>query len=757
MSDWYLGSSESGDRVQLDGDDLTTHGVIVGMTGSGKTGLGVICLEEALLAGVPVIAIDPKGDMGNLALVFPGGRAEDFAPWVPADADPAEVAERWTAGLTGSGIAGDRLEALASSPVSIYTPGGSAGLPLGMLGSLTPPTGSDPESIRDEARALVSSLLLMAGLDADPVADPEHVLLATLVERAWVAGRTIDLGGLIAEVIDPPMRKLGVFETDRFLPPDDREALALRLNTIVASPTAAAWMHGAPFDVDALTSPVDGRPPATVISIAHLDDASRQFVVATILAKVVTWARRQAGTDRLRLLVYMDEVFGFAPPSAAPPSKEPILTLMKQGRAHGVGMLLATQNPMDLDYKAMSNAGTWLIGRLQTERDRARIVEGMRSAAGTTDADALGELIGGLEQRRFVLHRTRADQPTTFSTRWAMSYLAGPLDAVGLERLTPNRPESDIPSPDADDDSVEVPPAVADGTPTSWAHPSAPWLDRIPTAGAGDRWRAGTAARVALRFDDRHAGVEHHEEWEAVWPVAPPATDPGTGIAVDHDDRDFATEPPRVARYELPDAPIDTAAYWRTLRSSIVAALVAGRQLSISKNVGLGLYGRVGEGAADFAARCRAVAEEGADAELAALKDRYTARVRTARERLRAAESKASSVAVELEADQADELVAGIGDLLGAFAGGRSGSAALRRAARRRSEATRNEQRLTAAEDTVAARLADIDAIEADLAEDVERITAEWDEKATAIEEVAIGLERDDVRVLDLRLVWLPA
>jgi hypothetical protein len=724
------------------------------MTGSGKTGLGIILLEEALLAGVPVLAIDPKGDMGNLALVFPGGSASEFAPWVGRDADPADVARRWSDGLASSGIGPDRLAELAASPVSVYTPGSDDGLPMGMLGSLAPPSGGDAESIRDEARALVSSLLLMSGIDADPVADPEHVLLATLVERAWVADLPLDLPGLIGQVLAPPMRKLGVFELDRFLPPSDREALALRLNSLLASPTAAAWSTGSPFDVDALTEPVDGRPPATVVSIAHLDDASRQFVVATILAKVVTWARRQPGTDRLRLLVYMDEVFGYVPPTASPPSKAPILTLLKQGRAHGVGMLLATQNPMDLDYKAMSNAGTWFVGRLQTERDQARIIEGLRP--GVADVAGLGDLITGLEQRQFVLHRTRADVPTTFSTRWAMSYLAGPLDAVGLARLTPDRPAAPEPVVEADDDTVGIPPAVADATPVAWAAPSTPWLGQVGGDADGSRWRAGVAARIGLRFDDRHAEVEHTEEWEAVWPKAPPAGDPGTGVAVDHDARDFLDTAPDGAIYELPDEPVDSAAYWRTLATSIVDSLVAGHRVTIHKNPGLSIYSRIGESEEDFAARCAHEAERGADADLAKLKDRYASRIRTAKERLRTAEARAASLSSDLELDRDDELIEGVGDLLGAFAGGRSGSAALKRAARRRSETARTGQRLAAAEDTVAARLDDIVAIEDDLATDVERITAEWESRAGDIEDFEVGLERDDVHVLDLRLVWLP-
>ncbi|MEX1288158.1 MAG: DUF87 domain-containing protein [Acidimicrobiia bacterium] len=765
---WHLGAGPTGESVGIDGDDLTTHGVIVGMTGSGKTGLGIICLEEALAGGIPVLAIDPKGDLGNLALVFPDLRPDDFEPWVdPPDGTDrrdaaAEAAEAWRSGLEASGIGRDRLATVAASPVTIHTPGSESGRPMNLLGSFSPPVADDAEAARDEARALVSSVLLMAGIDADPVADPRHVLLAAIVEAAWAAGDALDLERLIARVLDPPMRKLGVFEVDRFIGPGRREELALRLNALIASPSASSWMVGDPLDIDHLLAPVDGRPPARIVSIAHLDDASRQFVVATVLAKVVSWARRQPGTDRLRALVYMDEVFGFAPPSAMPPAKQPILTLLKQGRAHGVGLLLATQNPMDLDYKAMSNAGTWLIGRLQTERDQARVLEGMRSVTGDLDLDELSTTIAGLRKRQFVLHATRRTEPVVLDTRWAMSYLAGPLSTEGLDRLTVDgaggRPEpvESPPSTDLEDDEVAVPPAVADGVPVSLVAPTAPWLTSVGGDPTGRRLVAAVAARVAMHFDERHADVAHDETWEAVFLPAPSPTDPGLGIAVDHDDRDFVDAPSDGAVHVIPDEPIGSASYWRSLRGSLVDALAAERRVTVFRNPDLRLYGRVGEDSGTFADRCAAAAEAGADEELASLRDRYESRVRTARERLGTAEGRFESLLAELEADRMDEVVGGIGDLLGAFAGGRSGSAGLRRAAKRRSGIQRSEQRLDTARDAVADRRAAIQEIEADLADDVEAITSRWDARAAAIEELQIGLEESDVRVLDLRLVWIP-
>ena len=438
----------AGEPLAVDSEDLTTHGVIVGMTGSGKTGLGIVLLEEALLAGVPALILDPKGDMGNLLLTFPDLAAADFRPWVSeddaraagisVDALAARTAADWKAGLESQGIGPDRIRALRdAAEATIYTPGSEAGVPLNVVGSLQAPPLSwetEAETLRDEIEGTVMSVLGLVGIDADPLASREFVLLSNLLENAWRAGRDLDLATLIGEVQSPPLRKLGVFDIDSFFPPKERTALALRLNGLLASPAFAAWGKGVPLDIGALLRTPAGKPRAAIVYLAHLSDEERQFAVTLVLSKLVTWMRAQPGTSDLRALVYMDEVFGFAPPTAAPPAKKPILTIFKQARAFGVGMVLATQNPVDLDYKAMSNAGTWLVGRLQTDNDKARVLDGLKSAAGGADLAALDAAIGGLGKREFMLVSAKSSQPVVFATRWAMSYLRGPLtrDQVAL-------------------------------------------------------------------------------------------------------------------------------------------------------------------------------------------------------------------------------------------------------------------------------------------------------------------------------------
>ena len=315
------------DDLVIGSSDLTTHGVVVGMTGSGKTGLAVILLEEALLAGIPALIIDPKGDMGNLALTFPDLSPASFQPWVNASEAQAEgitvealaekTATTWREGLAAQGIEPERIQQLRdAADVTIYTPGSAAGVPLNVIGSLRAPTLSwdtEAETLRDEIEGTVTSLLGLIGIAADPLSSREHVLLSNLIENAWRAGRDLDLGTLIGEIQSPPLRKLGVFGIDAFFPPKDRTELALKLNALIASPAFAAWGEGASLDPQSLLFTTEGKPRAAIVYLAHLSDEERMFVTTLVFAKLVTWMRGQAGTADLRALAYMDEVAGYVP------------------------------------------------------------------------------------------------------------------------------------------------------------------------------------------------------------------------------------------------------------------------------------------------------------------------------------------------------------------------------------------------------------------------------------------------------------
>ncbi len=771
------------DHLSLGSADLTTHGVVVGMTGSGKTGLAVVLIEEALLAGIPVLVLDPKGDMGNLALTFPDLEPASFRPWVnESDAQaegitPDELAARtatiWRQGLERQGIDGARIEALRdAADVTIYTPGSDAGVPLNVVGSLAAPPLSwetEAETLRDEIEGTVTSLLALVGIKADPLASREHVLLSNLIENAWRAGRNLDLGALIGEVAQPPLRKLGVFDIDQFFPAKERTELAFGLNALVASPSFAAWGAGEPIDVQSLLFTADGKSRAAVVYLAHLSEEERQFVVTLVFAKLVTWMRGQPGTPDLRALVYMDEVFGYVPPTAAPPAKKPILTVLKQGRAFGCGLVLSTQNPVDLDYKAMANAGTWLVGRLQTENDKARVLEGLRSAAGGTDVAALDAAIGALQKRQFLLVSAKTDRPRLFGTRWAMSYLRGPLTKEQVATLMDGRTTSaDALPPSVPEtqgavaaDATTVAPPVAAGITVSYLDVAAPWAAQIGAAADGGQFRAFVAARVSLRYDDSAAGIDERQEYEALYGPLDGGLDLDSETAVDFDDRDFRPDSAAAASFLLPAAPVAEVSFWKEVERDVQRRLVDGRALELLRNRSLKLVSRPGESPEDFARRCDEAADAAADAEAAKIRDRLEAK----HDRLEAALAEAQRRIGQLETDvktrQAGELVAGAGAVLGALLGGRRSArsigGALSSAASRRGMSTRTAARREAAEEKAAEKQDELAALEQEILDEVAEIAERWDAAATEVEAVAIRLDATDVRVLDTRLVWVPS
>jgi hypothetical protein len=765
--------SRTGSAVQLPAKDLTTHGVIVGMTGSGKTGLGITLIEEALLQGVPVIALDPKGDLGNLLLTFPQLRAEDFAPWVEGgDADA--VSKQWSDGLASWGIDGTRIQALRDgADFTIYTPGSSAGVPLNVLGALRRPAeGADDETVLDEVSGFVSGLLGLVGIEADPLSSREHILLSNLVANAWATGTDIDLAGLIGQVQQPPMRKLGVLELDTFFPAPDRTQLALRLNGLLASPSFAAWSAGDPLDIDALLRPqgADGKAGCAIVALSHLSDEERQLVVTAVLSKLVTWMRRLPGTVDLRVLVYFDEVVGFVPPTSAPAAKKPILTLLKQARAFGVGIVLATQNPVDVDYKALSNAGTWMIGRLQTERDKSRLLDGMSAAAGGVDVAAVSDTISGLAKREFVLRRAGTDKPEVFTTRWAMSYLRGPLTREQIATLMAGRiaaaslrqstqPGASAPAASADD-AVAVAPAIAPGVPVGWLDPAAPWAQQVGAVPTSTRFAPGLAVRASLLYDDTASGLHETEEWEAVLFPLGAVLYPSSIVLVDHDPRDFLPAVPTGASYVITDAPLDKKAFFDDAREAVAAQLQRSRTATLWRNKALKLVSRPGETQEQFAARCAEAATAEGDKEEVALRAKFEDRIARAQDAIEVARDRVEQTKTAQQTRRSEELLTGATSLLDAFLGGKRSARRIARsvsgAASRRGRSSEAAQRVETAENRVQDKVDALTDLQNDLADALAAIDEKWDAKAADVEAVEVPLEKGDIDITALMLVWIP-
>ncbi len=461
LGTFYLGrhydleAKKSGDDLLLyDSKDMVTHGVCVGMTGSGKTGLCIGLLEEAAIDNIPAIIIDPKGDITNLLLTFPELRPEDFRPWINEDEArkkgltpedySAQQADLWRNGLASWNQDGERIRYLKNSAeFTIYTPGSTAGIPVSILDSFSAPSKAiieDSELLQDRVSGTTSSLLGLIGITADPLNSREHILISNILAQAWQQGRNLDLASLIQQIHNPPITQVGVMNLESFYPSKDRFTLGSQLNNLLASPSFASWLQGESLNIDSLLHSPKGKPRMSIFSIAHLNDNERMFFVSLLLNQVLSWTRSQTGTTSLRALLYMDEIFGFFPPVANPPSKAPLLTLLKQARAFGLGVLLTTQNPVDLDYKGLANTGTWFIGRLQTERDKMRLIDGLAGATAAEgikfDRKAMEQTISGLGQRVFMMNNVHQDAPVIFETRWCLSYLRGPLTRNQIRDLT---------------------------------------------------------------------------------------------------------------------------------------------------------------------------------------------------------------------------------------------------------------------------------------------------------------------------------
>ena len=443
--------------VMYDSKDLTTHAMCVGMTGSGKTGLCITLLEEAAIDNIPIIIIDPKGDMTNLLLTFPDFKTEDYLPWInESDASSLGItkedyalkqSEIWKSGLEKWDQSGDRIKKLKeSAEFSIYTPGSNSGIPISVLKSFDAPSKElleDDDLFSEKISSTATGILGLLGIDADPLKSREHILISNILKFYWEQGTNLELIKLIQAIQNPPIKNIGAFDVESFYPSKDRFELAISLNSLLSAPSFQSWLEGQPLDIDHILHDSQGKPNVSIFYIAHLNDNERMFFVTMLFNQITSWMRKQTGTGSLRAILYFDEIFGYLPPVANPPSKRPLMLLLKQARAFGLGIVLATQNPVDLDYKALSNIGTWFIGRLQTDRDKQRVLDGLEGATNETgnsfNRNEIEKTITNLDKRVFLLHNVHEDHAVIFQTRWALSYLAGPLSTIQVKELTKSK------------------------------------------------------------------------------------------------------------------------------------------------------------------------------------------------------------------------------------------------------------------------------------------------------------------------------
>jgi hypothetical protein len=803
--------------VNYDARDLTTHAVCVGMTGSGKTGLCIDLLEEAAIDKVPTILIDPKGDITNLLLQFPQLSPEDFKPWVnPDDARrkgqtldeyAANTADTWREGLASWGMGTERIKLLQeSADFTIYTPGSDAGIPVSIMGSLAAPGldfDTNSEAVRERISGTVAALLGLVGIKADPVRSREAILLSNIFEHFWRQNKNLDLTTLIMSIQTPPVRQLGVFDVDTFFPEKDRFTLAMEFNNLLASPSFQNWLMGEPLDIDHLFYTATGKPRHSVFYIAHLSDSERMFFVTLLLENLVTWMRRQAGTTSLRALLYFDEIFGFLPPTAEPSSKRPLLTLLKQARAFGLGCILVTQNPVDLDYKGLTNTGTWFIGKLQAERDKARVLDGLKGAiteAGGSDQTLdYNTILNNLGSRVFLMHNVHNDRPVIFQTRWAMSYLRGPLTRPQVRQLMGGRQPTTAPTVSV---AHTAPPQVTAAAATPAAETGSdvaipegfsarpPVLDSsvqqvfLPVElhereavrrlgqDEGNQidveriqlvYEPGLVGAAEVRFVDRKRNINEQAERVLLaqgaidlkrfdWDEAEPLNLTVGDLLDEPDYVDEAQGP-----YFAP-APEDanSSRELTSLKKKLSDWLYYNSSLTITVHEQLNLFQQPDESERQFRIRLQQAAREARDAEVDQVEQKYGKQFERLHDKLRKEERELAEDQAEHSARKQEELV-GIGENVLGFFMGRRSTRSLSQVMTKRRMTGRARQDIEESIAEIADLQEEIKDLEQELEEHSTAITRKWADVLEMVTTEEITPRRTDVTVDMVALAWLPS
>ena len=772
---FYLGKNKSNDDLLLyDSKDLVTHAVCVGMTGSGKTGLCISLLEEAAIDSIPAIIIDPKGDLCNLLLTFPNLAPQDFAPWVEEGVDPAQQATLWKEGLAKWGEDGDRIRRLKeAADFRIYTPGSNAGLPVSILKSFAAPPEAirqDNESLAERINTTATSLLALVGIEADPVRSREHILISNILNQEWSNGKDLDIAALIQKVQSPSITKIGVMDLDSFFPADDRFELAMALNNLLASPSFASWMEGEALDIPKILHTESGKPRLSIFSIAHLSDAERMFFVSLLLNQVLGWMRTQSGTTSLRAILYMDEIFGYFPPVANPPSKLPLLTLLKQGRAFGLGVVLATQNPVDLDYKGLANTGTWFIGRLQTERDKARVLEGLEGiAAGTGqkfDKQAMEQLLAGLDKRIFLLNNVHDDAPELFETRWALSYLRGPLTRAQIKLLMDPLKQTTTPTSAPAPASAPVPVASTQvQAERSLLPPDIPQF-YIPVRGSGDAnttltYHPTLLGAAEVRYSDSKT-VDMTQQVTLLAPFndGPVNLDWSTATPLDLPVDDLESEGHAGAQFAEAPADATKAKSYASWRKDLASWLYRNQRLELLESPTLDIVSNPGESERDFRVRLQQLGREQRDDAVEKLRRKYAPKLEQLEERKRRAEQAVAREAEQAKGQKVQTAISFGATLLSSFLGRkRTSLSTLGRATtavRGVGRSMKESQDVDRAGENVAAIAQKIADLEAEFQAETAALERSLDPQTEQLEKVSLKPTKANIAVKLLTLAWAP-
>ncbi|MFT5906569.1 MAG: hypothetical protein ACI9E1_002179 [Cryomorphaceae bacterium] len=796
LGQFYLGreydlrTSEIEDElVMYDSKDLVTHGVVLGMTGSGKTGLCIGLLEEAVMDNIPAIVIDPKGDIANMMLAFPDFKGSDFRPWINEDdarkkgRTPDEHAEKtarmWEDGIGQWGQSKERVREFRDKvDVNVFTPGSKAGIPVSILSSLDVPPFEvldDGELLGERIESTVSSLLSLVGVDADPIQSHEAVLLSAIFQHAWMGGESLSIEGLIRNIQKPKFSKVGIIDLESFYPGKKRQLLALKFNNLLASPGFSTWMEGPPLDIQKMLYHDDGRARVSIFSISHLNDSERMFFVSILLNQMLGWMRAQSGTTSLRALLYMDEIYGYLPPSANPPSKKPMLTMLKQARAYGLGVLLATQNPVDLDYKALSNIGTWWLGRLQTERDKARVLDGLEGAAASQDGNfnrrAMEELLAGLGSRVFLMNNVHEDAPVVFHVRWVMSYLRGPMTRRQIKTLMdPKRDAFEVggkvvaktagksnpmgmssSSPETEEKGGERP-AIGTGVEESF----------LPFSGDVDgvTYKPHLLREAKVHFSSTKTGVEGSRRVRFINAMSAAGVDWKQNVECHLLLKKFDNEPRKQVGYdELPGFAMNADNY-KGVEDDFEDWIYRNERVDVFYAALVKEYSKMGESEGDFRGRLSLEAREMRDEAVDALRDKLQKKMATKESQLDRAE--ATLDREESEASSAKMQVTGnvVGAVIGMIFGKRKMSASTinrgRSAANSYGRSRKQSQDVRRAEVKVDGLRDELSDLEADMRDELDDLANRFDPMLLELETVQIKPYKKDIDVQSVSLLWVP-
>ncbi|MDR3089317.1 MAG: DUF87 domain-containing protein [Desulfobulbaceae bacterium] len=782
-----VGDGKAAMPLLLKSKDFTTHAAIIGMTGSGKTGLGIGLIEEAIMDNIPSIIIDPKGDMANLLLTFPRLDAADFLPWIdPAEAARKEmtpeayavkIAKDWQAGLQSHDQDQERIATLRrKANFTIYTPGSSLGAPVSALADFAAPP-PDVLRERDTLNALVgstaTSLLSLVDIEGDPLQSREHILVSSLLSHHWGKGENLTLESLISGIVSPPFAKIGVFAMDTFFPPKDRLALAMSLNNIIASPSFSAWSQGAPLDIQRILYDENGGPQTAIFSIAHLSDGERMFFVTLLLNQVIAWMRRQEGTSSLKALLYMDEIFGYFPPTANPPSKKPMLLLLKQARAYGLGVILATQNPVDLDYRGLANIGAWFVGRLQTSQDQERVVGGISGASeGKLDRAEVKSLLSRLKGRQFLLTSAHLEEPIVFETRWTMSYLKGPIAGDDIRRLmTPaGGPSDTIPqaaSPQQPhgariDATTNAAPPVCSGRPLIAAGVEQQFYAR-PTSNDAPVFEPWLAGRASVRFYNAAKNIDETRQIALGVSLDEHFMRPDWAKAetIPFSEDDCLRQPPGGSRFSEPPTAISTLKDLKSLQKTFSDFLYQSERLELFRVSDLQLESRPGEPFGDFKVRITDALRGKKDLALEEIKKKYAARQRAIEQKLAAAQDKLEREQSDVTAKTTDTLISFGVAVVSAFLGRKTFSASnVSRAATGFKSAGRlikERSDVQVAEESIAQLRQELAGLATEIEAEATRLAAACQPDALPLESFTVKPRRGDIFDVRMALLWQTA